>query len=859
VSAMQVTATQNGGTFNGILLRVKVLTAVAAAQTGNTGSYSSGTGPARTPITTTVTGSRVYGAAMNAQGTSFTAQAGCTLLDNHVDATNGNTYGTFQTTAPTGTPGATTVGTSAPTTGTPIWDCAALEILPDGTIGEDASAPAVAVTDSDITVTTAAFDPPAGSLLVALVSSDGDGTASGTTMSVSGGGIGWTEVVFANSAGCYCGVWVAVAGSPPVDDPLITITQTGSTFNGMTARIKVLTGAAPSAAQTGATAVQSANAAHQASITTTTTGSIVYGGYGSNSLTSPTAAAGTTLLDSFSDAVNGNFYGTCRSTAATGTPGAATLGISAPAALGGVGLAEILPAVPGGTITEDASSPASVSTTSAITVQVNVSPPFGSLLVLMIGSDSNTGIVGMTVSGGGLAWRALVEAHAADSMYGGVWVADIPGAATVPPARPGKTWLRRFRHPQEPQVPAAGAAVIDSTGSSPAGAGAVTAVVTQAAVTSAAGAGSVTAAATVIAGAVAAGAGSVTAVVTQVAPGVAAAAGAVADVATQIAGASSAGAGSAADVVTQAVTGAAAGAGAVTAKAVQAAAASAAGAGAVTDVATQIAAAAAAAAGSVTAAGSVSGASTASVAGAGSVTAVVTQIAPAAAAGAGAITAAVTQVATAAIASAGMAGPAPATQIAPAPAAGAGAVADVATQIAIASAAGAGSVTAAGSVTGAGATASAAGAGAASAVATQAATAAAAGAGTSAAAATQVAKATAAGAGSVTAAGQITGTASVAGAAAASAKATQAVTASPAGAGVLSALATQRAIAAIAGAGSATAAGGVQVAFTVGALTAADTPGSVLTAAGAASALTASTAARSTLTAGDQRTGGPGG
>ena len=42
-----------------------------------------------------------------------------------------------------------------------------------------------------------------------------------------------------------------------------------------------------------------------------------------------------------------------------------------------------------------------------------------------------------------------------------------------------------------------------------------------------------------------------------------------------------------------------------------------------------------------------------------------------------------------------------------------------------------------------------------------------------------------------------------------------------------------------------------------GALTAADKPGSVLTAAGASSALTASTAARSTLTAQDQRTGGP--
>jgi hypothetical protein len=47
--------------------------------------------------------------------------------------------------------------------------------------------------------------------------------------------------------------------------------------------------------------------------------------------------------------------------------------------------------------------------------------------------------------------------------------------------------------------------------------------------------------------------------------------------------------------------------------------------------------------------------------------------------------------------------------------------------------------------------------------------------------------------------------------------------------------------------------------FTVGALTAADAAGSVLTAAGSSSALTASTTASGTLTATDQRTGGPGG
>jgi hypothetical protein len=248
---------------------------------------------------------------------------------------------------------------------------------------------------------------------------------------------------------------------------------------------------------------------------------------------------------------------------------------------------------------------------------------------------------------------------------------------------------------------------------------------------------------------------------------------------------------------------------------------------------------------------------TATAAGAGSVTAVATQIAPGTAAGAGTATAAAAQAATATAAGAGAAS-ALATQIAPAAAAGAAAASAVATQAAIASAAGAGSVTAAGSVTGAGATASAAGAASVTALATQIAPATAAGAGSVSDAAAQAAKATAAGAGSITAAGAITGTASAVGAAAATAKAAQAPTAQAAGAAVLSALATQAAIAAITSAGAATAIGSLQLAFTVGALTASSAPTAALTASSAAAATTANTAAIGALTAGTARTGGPG-
>ena len=115
----------------------------------------------------------VYGAAEAGTGTAFTAQAGTTLIDNYLDTTNSSRYGAFQSTAVTGTPGATLFGSSAPT-GAGWYSAAAAEILPDGAIQEDPSAPAVANNDTGITVTTAAFSPPPGSLLLALVSSNGN-------------------------------------------------------------------------------------------------------------------------------------------------------------------------------------------------------------------------------------------------------------------------------------------------------------------------------------------------------------------------------------------------------------------------------------------------------------------------------------------------------------------------------------------------------------------------------------------------------------------------------------------------------------------------------------------------------------
>lgn len=202
--AITVTATQGGSTANGILLRVKVLTNIAATQNGATKAASGSGGNGDTTITTTTTGSQVYGASVG-PNSSATPTSGTTIIDNVADATNGEQYVTWRSTSATGTPGAIDLGA----TNTGYTGCAMLEVLPNGTITEDSSGPAAASTTSTTHVTSASFTPPAGSLLVALVSSDGG--ASATTMTVTdSSGLTWTEKIKGNTAGAdYVGVWIA--------------------------------------------------------------------------------------------------------------------------------------------------------------------------------------------------------------------------------------------------------------------------------------------------------------------------------------------------------------------------------------------------------------------------------------------------------------------------------------------------------------------------------------------------------------------------------------------------------------------------------------------------------------------------
>jgi hypothetical protein len=215
--AITVTAAQGGVTFNGMALRVMVLTQAARTQSGATASAN---GVVQVAVTPNQTGSRVYGAGIAPNG-SYSVNGATTQIDNLTDATNLAQYLTCKATATSvsGTP--ETIGWPGSGSGGGVM----LEIQQAGTLTEDGSAPAVSTTTGATTTTTASFTPPAGSLLVAMVPSNGG--AGVTTMTVSGGSLTWIEKVKANASSAgYVGVWIAqVPAAAAVQAPARPVAQ----------------------------------------------------------------------------------------------------------------------------------------------------------------------------------------------------------------------------------------------------------------------------------------------------------------------------------------------------------------------------------------------------------------------------------------------------------------------------------------------------------------------------------------------------------------------------------------------------------------------------------------------------------
>jgi hypothetical protein len=199
--AFTVTATAGSPFLNGILLRVKVLTSAAATQNGASATAAAAYQKA---ITTTVAGSIVYGAL--ADDGSFTANAATTVTDN-TPGSAGTQLGSCRQTTPTVTPGSVTIGATA---SGPDGGVALFEVKPAGTIAEDASAPAAASSTSLTAISSPSFTPPAGSLLVLMVSAL---AASMAITDTSGLGLTWTQQSAMVTDG-YAGVWTAqVPGS----------------------------------------------------------------------------------------------------------------------------------------------------------------------------------------------------------------------------------------------------------------------------------------------------------------------------------------------------------------------------------------------------------------------------------------------------------------------------------------------------------------------------------------------------------------------------------------------------------------------------------------------------------------------
>jgi hypothetical protein len=227
--AFTVKATQSGGA--GIFLAVKVLSGARVASSPATATENSLTLAPTASITTTTVGAQVYGSIIYTVNNSstFTAAAGNTIADSIAGV--GDTFGSTRLTAAVVTPGATAVGATAPAgNGTFGTSAAFLEILPAGTIAQDGSTPAAVASGALSSITTAAFTPPPGTLLVALVNTDAAQTIPVIT-DTSGLGLVWTRQVSSTSASQSGGAWIYTAVMPGVAfDNAVGASTAGTAF-----------------------------------------------------------------------------------------------------------------------------------------------------------------------------------------------------------------------------------------------------------------------------------------------------------------------------------------------------------------------------------------------------------------------------------------------------------------------------------------------------------------------------------------------------------------------------------------------------------------------------------------------------
>lgn len=279
-------------------------------------------------------------------------------------------------------------------------------------IQEDSSAPAAVTSNTSgvTSLTTAQFSPPADSLIVAMAS-DHAGNSGSVTFSDSTGGGNWTAVTVLTSTGS--GTGTSAVGVKYFASPETNMTVTASFVSGHHLVVKVLTGAASdqSGAATATKDITSSTTAFNQSITTTTTGSYVYGQAHTAFSRTFTAISGTTEIHEFDNSFISTASVAFRKTSATTTPGAVTIGETASAAStgGSVVLREVLPAANEATGTFAIAGPApAVSMAGNLTTEgvLGISGPSPALSMAgehIIPASGTLGITGpspsMTVTG----------------------------------------------------------------------------------------------------------------------------------------------------------------------------------------------------------------------------------------------------------------------------------------------------------------------------------------------------------------------------------------------------------------------------------------------------------------------------
>lgn len=216
------------------------------------------------------------------------------------------------------------------------------------TVAQDASTPASVNNTTTAALTCASFTPPAGALILALVSiGNSSGAATAITGSVSdnlGTHLNWTMLNRLNtSSDGSVECWIAdVVTSAAMT---VTLTKTGGTIcKGSLLSPMVITGAANVAGQNGAKPTTSGTIGG-ISITPTKIGSYLACVLSANaSSTARTALANSTFIGTAQDATNGETYNALKLTTLSLSTAAVTIGASTTIASTLIAGVEIVPA-----------------------------------------------------------------------------------------------------------------------------------------------------------------------------------------------------------------------------------------------------------------------------------------------------------------------------------------------------------------------------------------------------------------------------------------------------------------------------------------------------------------------------------